>query len=165
MQEHTPFPSAAAAAPRIALLIDAENMSAAWLPQLMALVAQRGNAIIRRAYADWTNQHQASWRKVVEAHVIRPIQQFHYRNGKNATDSALILDAMELLHERDRRVDALCLMSSDSDFTGLVGRYREANLPVFGFGRPDAARSLVSACNAFMFLGAAEPDGAETCWV
>lgn len=149
----TPFPTTSA--PRIALLIDAENMSAACLPQLMQLVPRLGNATIRRAYADWTNQHLAGWRKVLEAHVIRPIQQFHYRNGSNASDAALIMDAMEMLHERERRIDALGIMSSDSGYTGLVGRYREANLPVFGFGRSDAARSLVAACNAFMFLDAA----------
>lgn len=100
--------------PRLAVLIDAENISATHAAHLMELVTQRGNPTIRRAYADWTNQHLASWRKVLEKLVIRPVQQFHYSKGKNTTDSALIMDAMELLHERDRRVDASCRLTATS---------------------------------------------------
>ena len=139
-------------APRLALLIDAENISAACAPQLMQRVAEHGNPTIRRAYADWTNPHTVSWRKLLEAHVIRPVQQFHYRHGKNASDSALIMDAMELLHERVRRIDGFCIVSSDSDYTGLVTRIREAGLPVCGFGKPDAAKSFIAACHAFFVL-------------
>lgn len=139
-------------APRLALLIDAENISATGTPELMKLVTEHGNPTVRRAYADWTNQHLVAWRKVLESNVIRPVQQFHYRNGKNASDSALIMDAMELLHERQRRIDGFCIVSSDSDYTGLATRIREAGLPVCGFGKPDAAKSFVAACNAFFVL-------------
>ena len=142
--------------PRLAVLIDAENISATHAAHLMELVAQHGNPTIRRAYADWTNQHLASWRKILEKLVIRPVQQFHYSKGKNATDSALIMDAMELLLERDRRVDGFCIVSSDSDYTGLASRIREAGLTIHGFGRNDAAPSFVAACNAFAYLDLAE---------
>lgn len=143
--------------PRLAVLIDAENISATHTARLMELVGRRGNPTIRRAYGDWTNQHLASWRKVLQAHIIRPVQQFHYSKGKNATDSALIMDAMELLHERDRRVDGFCIVSSDSDYTGLASRIREAGLAIYGFGQHDAAPSFVAACNAFGFLNWVEP--------
>jgi uncharacterized LabA/DUF88 family protein len=143
--------------PRLAVLIDAENISATHAAHLMELVTQQGNPTIRRAYGDWTNQHLASWRKVLEKLVIRPVQQFHYSKGKNATDSALIMDAMELLHERERRVDGFCIVSSDSDYTGLAGRIREAGLAIYGFGRDDAAPSFVVACNVFMVLNLLEP--------
>lgn len=139
-------------APRLALLIDAENISALCAPQLMELVCELGNPTVRRAYADWTNPHVVAWRQVLEAQVVRPIQQFHYRNGKNASDSALIMDAMELLHERQRRVDGFCIVSSDSDCTGLATRIREAGLPVYGFGKPDTAKSFVAACSVFCCL-------------
>jgi hypothetical protein len=145
--------------PRLAVLIDAENMSAACSPQLMARVAEHGNPTVRRAYGDWTTTQLASWRKVLEVLVIRPVQQFHYSQGKNASDSALIMDAMELLHERERKVDGFCIVSSDSDYTGLASRIREAGLPVYGFGRQDAAKSFVAACNAFVFLNAAGTAG------
>jgi DNA-binding LacI/PurR family transcriptional regulator len=150
--------------PRLAVLIDAENMSAMCSTELMQLAGERGNLLIRRAYADWTSQHLAGWRKVLEAHVIRPVQQFHYSQGKNASDSALIMDAMELLHERKRRVDAFCIVSSDSDYTGLASRIREAGLAVYGFGRQDAAKSFVAACNAFMFLQAARSPSPAAPW-
>ncbi len=129
--------------PRLAVLIDAENISATHAAHLMELVTQQGNPTIRRAYADWTNQHSASWRKVLEKLVIRPVQQFHYSKGKNATDSALIMDALELLHETNRRVDGFCIVSSDSDYTGLA---------IYGYGQHGAAPSFVAACNAFVFL-------------
>ena len=157
MQEHTPSPSTVDAVPRLALLIDAENMSATCLPQLMPLVAECGNATVRRAYADWTNPHLAGWRMVLERQVIRPIQQFHYRNGRNASDSALIMDAMELLHAPKRQVDGFCIVSSDGGYTGLVGRIREAGLRVYGFGRAEASRSFMAACNAFKVLNGLEP--------
>lgn len=137
---------------RLALLIDAENMSWAGCEQLMKLASERGNLLIRRAYADWTNPHLSSWRKVLETHLIRPVQQFHYRQGKNASDSALIMDMMEMLHAPQRKVDGFCIVSSDSDYTGVVTRAREADVQVYGFGRRDAAKSLVAACHAFVYL-------------
>lgn len=156
--QNNPFPFIKP--PRLAVLIDAENISATHAAHLLELVSEKGNPTIRRAYADWTNQHLASWRKVLEKLVIRPVQQFHYSKGKNATDSALIMDAMELLHERERRVDGFCIVSSDSDYTGLASRIREAGLTIYGFGRIDAAPSFVAACNAFAFLDSAEAKAA-----
>jgi len=138
--------------PRLALLIDAENMSWTCCDAVMKLAAERGNVLIRRAYGDWTNPHLIAWRKVLEVHVIRPVQQFHYRNGKNASDSALIMDMMEMLHAPQRQVDGFCIVSSDSDYTGVATRAREADVPVYGFGRSDAAKSFVAACHAFVAL-------------
>ncbi len=137
---------------RLALLIDAENMSWTCCEPVMKLAAERGKLLVRRAYADWTNPHQVSWRKVLEANAICPAQQFHYRHGKNASDSALIMDMMEMLHAPQRKVDGFCIVSSDSDYTGVVTRAREADVPVYGFGRKDAAKSFVAACNGFEFL-------------
>ena len=142
-------------APRLAVLIDAENISPAWSAQPMAQVAERGAATIRRAYADWTSPYLASWKKPLNALAIRPCQQFNYTRRKNATDSALIMDAMELLHARERRVDGFCIVSSDSDYTGLAGRIREQGLLIYGYGKQDTAASFVAACHAFMFLDAA----------
>jgi len=141
---------------RLALLIDAENMSWTCCEPVMKLAAERGKLLVRRAYADWTNPHLVSWRKVLEAHAISPAQQFHYRHGKNASDSALIMDMMEMLHAPQRKVDGFCIVSSDSDYTGVVTRAREADVPVYGFGRQDAAKSFVAACNAFVCLDHAQ---------
>ncbi len=152
---------------RLALLIDAENMSWTCCEPVMRFAAERGRLLIRRAYADWTNPHLLSWRKVLETHVIRPVQQFHYRHGKNASDSALIMDMMEMLHAPQRKVDGFCIVSSDSDYTGVATRAREADVPVYGFGRPDATKSFVAACNEFGYLNgctqvaAAAPAGAN----
>lgn len=154
MQQPSPFRFAQQ--PRLAVLIDAENISFAGATRLMAHVADRGNATVRRAYADWSNPHLTSWRQVLSTLAIRPVQQFHYRRGKNASDSALIMDAMELLHTR--RVDGFCIVSSDSDYTGLAGRIREAGLAVYGFGKRDAAASFKAACNAFVFLDKSAAD-------
>lgn len=140
--------------PRLALLIDAENLSGAHAQRLMAMVKQLGQPIIRRAYGDWTTSHLALWKGVLHALAIRPYQQFHYRNGRNASDAALIIDAMELLHQR--RVDGFCLVSSDSDFTGLAARIQEAGVPVYGFGRRNAAAPFKAACDEFRFLEAAD---------
>lgn len=150
MKHASPFPFSRPL--RLGLLIDAENMSWTCCDQLMKLIEPLGRVIVRRAYADWTNPHLVSWRKVLEAHVIRPVQQFRYRQGKNASDSALIMDMMEMLHAPQRQVDGFCIVSSDSDYTGVATRAREADVPVYGFGRPDAAKSFVAACNAFVVL-------------
>ena len=140
-------------APRLAVLIDAENISPAWSAQLMAQVAERGAATIRRAYADWTSPYLASWKKPLNALAIRPCQQFNYTRRKNATDSALIMDAMELLHARERRVDGFCIVSSDSDYTGLAGRIREQPVPL-------VAQQLMAPMLLHLFLRpAAEESG------
>ena len=137
--------------PRLGLLIDAENFSARKAPRLMARVFDRGEPIIRRAYADWTNPRHLGWRRMLHMLAIRPIQQFHYAHHKNASDSALIMDAMEMRGGRPR-LDGMCIASCDSDFTGVVGRLREADMAVYGFGRPDASPAFVAACDHFVFL-------------
>lgn len=146
-----PAPFVATRRPRLALLIDAENFSARKAMRLMAHVADRGDAIIRRAYADWTNPRQVRWRRLVHELAIRPMQQFHYAHQKNASDSALIMDAMEFKNQTPR-LDGICIASCDSDFTGIAGRIREADIAVYGFGRSDASPAFVSACNHFVFL-------------
>lgn len=137
--------------PRLAVLIDAENLSARKALRLMSHVTDRGDPIIRRAYADWTNPRQAGWRRMLHELAIRPVQQFHYAHQKNASDSALIMDAMEILHRRPR-LDGICIASCDSDFTGAAGRIREADIAVHGFGRPDASPAFMAACDSFVFL-------------
>jgi hypothetical protein len=147
--QHPPFVSTRR--PRLALLIDAENLSARKALRLMSHVCDRGEPIIRRAYADWTNPRHLGWRRMLQALAIRPMQQFHYAHQKNASDSALIMDVMELLARRPR-LDGICIASCDSDFTGIAGRIREADIAVYGFGGPDASPAFVCACNHFVFL-------------
>lgn len=136
--------------PRVAVLIDAENARAAQLAQVMAHAKTVGRPTVRRAYGEWTGSQLQPWKKELEAHAIRPCQQFRYARGKNAADTVLIMDAMELLHERC--VDAFCIVSSDSDYTGLAGRIQEAGLTVYGFGQRSTLNAFVAACDGFVFL-------------
>jgi uncharacterized LabA/DUF88 family protein len=134
---------------KLAVLIDAENAQASVIVDLLGEVARYGTATIKRAYGDWTTTHLNSWRETLHSLAIQPIQQFHYTTGKNATDSALIIDAMDLLH--GGRVDGFCLVSSDSDFTRLATRVREAGLAVYGFGEKKTPRAFVAACDKFIY--------------
>ena len=152
MQEHpdiSPSPSPHHR-PRLAVLIDAENVSGHRANQLMQLVKERGRPVVCRAYGDWTTDNLLSWKKWLHALGIRPVQQFHYAGGKNASDTALIMDAMELLHRR--RLDAYCIVSSDSDFVGLVGRIQEFGPTVVGFGQEGASPAFMAACDEFVCL-------------
>ncbi len=106
-------------------------------------------APVKRAYGDWTTSNLAGWKSVLHVHAVQPIQQFTYTRGKNATDSALIIDAMDLLHRG--KVDGFCLVSSDSDFTRLATRIREAGLAVYGFGEKKTPQPFVAACDKFVF--------------
>jgi hypothetical protein len=117
---------------RLAVLIDADNAQAAVIEGLLAEIARFGEATVKRIYGDFTSNASASWKKVLQRHAIKPVQQFAYTTGKNATDSTLIIDAMDLLYSRN--FDGFCLVTSDSDFTGLAMRLREEGLTVFGFG-------------------------------
>lgn len=152
MQEHPDISShpLLSRRPRLAVLIDAENVSGHRASQLMQLVNERGRPVVCRAYGDWTTDHLIAWKKWMHPLGIRPVQQFHYRNGKNASDSALIMDAMELLHRR--RLDAYCIVSSDSDFVGLAGRIQEFGPMVVGFGQEGASPAFQAACDEFVFL-------------
>ena len=120
---------------------------------LMQLVRERGRPTVCRAYGDWTNTTLASWKKYLHPLAIRPVQQFHYTQGKNASDATLIMDAMELLHMR--RVDGFCIVSSDSDFVGLACRLQESGLMVYGFGQQGASPAFVAACDEFVILNPA----------
>jgi uncharacterized LabA/DUF88 family protein len=134
---------------KLAVLIDAENAQASVIVDLLREVARYGTATIKRAYGDWTTPNLNSWRETLHSLAIQPIQQFGYTVGKNATDSALIIDAMDLLH--GGRVDGFCLVSSDSDFTRLATRVRESGLAVYGFGEKKTPRSFVAACDKFIY--------------
>ncbi|MEZ5435195.1 MAG: NYN domain-containing protein [Pseudomonadales bacterium] len=118
---------------RFAVLIDADNAQAAVIEGLLAEIAKFGEATVKRIYGDFTAPTSASWKRVLQKHAIKPMQQFAYTTGKNATDSTLIIDAMDLLYTR-KSFDGFCLVTSDSDFTGLAMRLREGGLTVLGFG-------------------------------
>jgi uncharacterized LabA/DUF88 family protein len=134
---------------RLAVLMDADNVSASVTAALMAEIANFGTATVRRIYGDWTTPNLQSWKQVLAEHSIVPIQQFRNTTGKNATDSAMIIDAMDLLHTG--RFDGFCLVSSDSDFTRLASRIREQGVPVYGFGESKTPRPFITACDRFVF--------------
>jgi uncharacterized LabA/DUF88 family protein len=134
---------------RLAVLIDADNGQSTVVEELLAEVARYGTATIKRAYGDWTTPNLQGWKDVLHRMAVHPIQQFRYTTGKNATDSALIIDAMDVLHSG--RVDGFCLVSSDSDFTRLATRIREAGLVVYGFGAKHTPAPFVAACDKFVF--------------
>jgi len=141
--------------PRLAVLIDADNAQAAIIDGLLAEIAKYGVASVKRIYGDWTQPQLSSWKAMLLQHSIQPIQQFGYTKGKNATDSALIIDAMDLLYTR--RFDGFCLISSDSDFTRLASRLREEGLVVYGFGEQKTPQPFVSACDRFIYTEVLRP--------
>lgn len=134
---------------KLAVLIDADNAQASIASELLAEIARYGTATVKRAYGDWTTPNLSGWKETLHNLAIQPIQQFRFTVGKNATDSALIIDAMDLLH--GGTVDGFCLVSSDSDFTRLATRIREAGLSVYGFGEKKTPRPFVAACDKFVF--------------
>lgn len=134
---------------RLAVLIDADNAQAAVIEGLLAEIARFGEATVKRIYGDFTAPASASWKKVLQKHAIKPVQQFAYTTGKNATDSTLIIDAMDLLYTR--KFDGFCLITSDSDFTGLAMRLREEGLTVYGFGEKKTPEAFRNACHKFTF--------------
>ena len=134
---------------RLAVLIDADNAQASVVQELLAEVSRYGTATIKRVYGDWTTTNLRGWKEVLLKLAIQPIQQFSYTTGKNATDSALIIDAMDLLHAGG--LDGVCLVSSDSDFTRLATRLREAGLVVYGFGEEKTPKPFIAACDKFIY--------------
>jgi hypothetical protein len=134
---------------RLAVLIDADNAQAAVIEGLLAEIARFGEATVKRIYGDFTAPTSASWKKVLQQHAIKPVQQFAYTTGKNATDSTLIIDAMDLLYTR--KFDGFCLITSDSDFTGLAMRLREEGITVLGFGEKKTPDAFRNACHKFVF--------------
>jgi uncharacterized LabA/DUF88 family protein len=135
---------------RLAVLIDADNAQPAITEGLLAEVAKFGTAHVKRAYGDWTGTSLKGWKDQLLAQSIQPIQQFAYTSGKNATDAAMIIDAMDLLYSG--RFDGFCLVSSDSDFTRLAARIRESGLTVYGFGERKTPKSFVAACDKFIYI-------------
>lgn len=134
---------------KLAALIDADNTSASLAGPLFAEIATLGEASLRRIYGDFTNEHLKGWLDKIHSHAIQPYQQFAYTQGKNSSDIALVIDAMDLMHSG--RFDAFCLVSSDSDFTRLAVRLREQGLDVFGFGQEKTPESFRQACTRFIF--------------
>ncbi|WP_036519200.1 NYN domain-containing protein [Nocardioides sp. J54] len=137
-------------ATRIAVLIDADNTSPRHAEALLEEIAKYGVATVKRAYGDWTTSQLGGWKGELNHHAIVPVQQFAYTTGKNSTDSALIIDAMDLLYSGN--LDAFALVSSDSDFTRLATRIRESGLTVYGLGLRKTPQSLVAACDTFIYL-------------
>jgi hypothetical protein len=144
---------------RLAVLIDADNAQATVIEGLLAEIARFGEATVKRIYGDFTSPTSSSWKKVLQRYAIKPVQQFAYSTGKNATDSTLIIDAMDLLYTR--KFDGFCLITSDSDFTGLAMRLREEGLTVFGFGEKKTPDAFRNACHKFVFTEVLRP-GATT---
>jgi uncharacterized LabA/DUF88 family protein len=144
---------------RLAVLIDADNTSASVVEPLFGEIAKYGTASVKRIYGDWTSTSLQGWKKVLSTYAIHPIQQFRNTVGKNATDSAMIIDAMDLLYAG--RFDGFCLVSSDSDFTRLASRIREAGITVYGFGKRQTPASFVSACDKFIYFEILKRGGEE----
>ena len=141
---------------RIALLIDCDNVSHNSIEGVLEELAKYGTANVRHAHGDWKSKNLTGWVEKLHPNAIRPIQQFAYTTGKNATDSAMIIDAMDLLYSN--RVDAFALMTSDSDFTPLVMRILESGLPVYGFGEKKTPLPFVHACSQFIYTENLQPE-------
>ena len=135
---------------RLAVLIDADNAQASITEGLLAEVAKYGTAHVKRAYGDWTAPNLRGWKDQLLAQSIQPIQQFAYTTGKNATDAAMVIDAMDLLYSG--RFDGFCIVSSDSDFTRLAARLRESGMTVYGFGERKTPNPFIAACDKFVYV-------------
>lgn len=134
----------------LAVLIDGDNIPSAYVKEMMEEIAKYGNPTIKRIYGDWTKPHLARWKNMLLENAITPIQQYGYTTGKNATDSAMIIDAMDVLYSG--KVDGFCLVSSDSDFTRLATRLREAGMKVIGIGEKKTPDPFIVACDRFIYI-------------
>jgi uncharacterized LabA/DUF88 family protein len=135
---------------RLAVLIDSDNTTAKLTTELLEEIAKFGTPTVKRAYGDWTTPQLSGWKEELLRHAIQPMQQFAYTRGKNSTDSALIIDAMDLLYAGN--VEGFVIVSSDSDFTRLATRLREAGMTVYGLGRRNTPTAFVAACDRFIYL-------------
>jgi uncharacterized protein (TIGR00288 family) len=135
---------------KLAVLIDGDNIPSAYVKEMMEEIAKYGNPTIKRIYGDWTKPSLSKWKKVLLENAITPIQQYAYTTGKNATDSSMIIDAMDILYSGE--VDGFCLVSSDSDFTRLATRLREAGKKVFGIGEKKTPEPFIVACDKFIYI-------------
>ena len=146
---------------KLAVLIDGDNIPSAYVKEMMEEIAKYGNPTIKRIYGDWTKPRLAKWKNILLENAITPIQQYGYTSGKNATDSAMIIDAMDILYSE--KVNGFCLVSSDSDFTRLATRLREAGMQVFGIGEKKTPESFIVACDKFIYIEILkyQPEGSE----
>src|SRR3984957_13297698 len=135
---------------RLAVLIDADNVPPARIKAMLEEIAKYGTPTFKRIYGDWTSNNKGGWKAVLLPNAITPIQQYSYTTGKNASDSALIIDAMDILYTG--KVDGFCIVSSDSDFTRLATRLREAGMKVFGLGERKTPTAFISACDKFIYI-------------
>ncbi len=135
---------------KLAVLIDGDNIPSAHVKEMMEEIAKYGNPTIKRIYGDWTKPHLNKWKTLLLENAITPIQQYGYTTGKNATDSAMIIDAMDILYSE--KVDGFCLVSSDSDFTRLATRLREAGMKVYGIGEKKTPNPFIVACDKFIYI-------------
>jgi uncharacterized LabA/DUF88 family protein len=135
---------------KLAVLIDADNVPYSNVKEMLEEIAKNGTPTIKRIYADWTRPTLSGWKNVLLENAITPIQQYSYTSGKNSSDSALIIDAMDILYSG--KVDGFCIVSSDSDFTRLATRLREAGMTVIGFGEKKTPQPFISACDKFIYL-------------
>ncbi|MBL1214783.1 MAG: NYN domain-containing protein [Ignavibacteriae bacterium] len=146
----------------LAVLIDGDNIPSAYIKEMMEEIAKYGNPTIKRIYGDWTKPHLSKWKNLLLENAITPIQQYGYTTGKNATDSAMIIDAMDILYSE--KVNGFCLVSSDSDFTRLATRLREAGMKVIGIGEKKTPDPFIAACEKFIYLEILkkQPDQSES---
>src|SRR5210317_92862 len=135
---------------KIAVLIDGDNIPSKYIKEMMEEITKYGTPTIKRIYGDWTKLHLSKWKKILLENAITPIQQYGYTSGKNATDSAMIIDAMDILYSE--KVNGFCLVSSDSDFTRLATRLREAGMKVFGIGEKKTPQPFIAACEKFIYI-------------
>lgn len=135
---------------KIAVLVDGDNAQPKILKEMLEEVAKYGKATIRRIYGDWTSNQMSGWKDSLNHHSFNPIQKFAYTTGKNSTDSSLIIDAMDILHEKN--IDGFCIISSDSDYTGLAKRIREQGVFVMGIGRKTTPIAFVQSCEIFTYI-------------
>lgn len=140
---------------RLAVLIDADNAQPSIIKGLLEEVAKYGTASVKRIYGNWTSPQHQGWKEALLKYSIHPIQQFNYTSGKNATDSAMIIDAMDILYTKN--MDGFCIVSSDSDFTRLASRIRESGLTVYGFGEKKTPKPFVEACDKFIYTEILRP--------
>lgn len=134
----------------LAVLIDGDNIPSAFVKEMMEEIAKYGNPTIKRIYGDWTRPNLARWKNILLENAITPIQQYGYTTGKNATDSAMIIDAMDILYSE--KVNGFCIVSSDSDFTRLATRLREAGMQVIGIGEKKTPNPFIVSCDKFIYI-------------
>lgn len=134
----------------LAVLIDGDNIPSAYVKEMMEEITKYGNPTIKRIYGDWTKPNLSKWKNLLLENAITPIQQYGYTTGKNATDSAMIIDAMDILYSQ--KVNGFCLVSSDSDFTRLATRLREAGMEVIGIGEKKTPNPFIVACDKFVYI-------------